>query len=75
MGVEPFLIASASKMIISQRLGKRICPYCKKERELTESERKRVNEFLAPVFDKKDLEAAKFYEGEGCEKCGFTGYK
>jgi type IV pilus assembly protein PilB len=75
MGVEPFLIASASKMIISQRLGKRICPHCKKERELTEFERKRVNEFLAPVFDKKDLEVAKFYEGIGCEKCSFTGYK
>ncbi|MCP4524186.1 MAG: type II/IV secretion system protein, partial [Candidatus Gracilibacteria bacterium] len=31
MGVEPFLLASAIKMVISQRLGKRICSDCKEE--------------------------------------------
>jgi type II secretory ATPase GspE/PulE/Tfp pilus assembly ATPase PilB-like protein len=75
MWVEPFLIASAMKLAISQRLWKRICPYCKKERELNEYERKRVNEYLAPIFEKKDLENVKFYEWIGCEKCSNTGYK
>jgi type IV pilus assembly protein PilB len=74
MWVEPFLIASAMRIVISQRLWKKICPYCKKERELNEYERKRVNEYLAPVFDKKDLDNAKFYQWTGCEKCSNTGY-
>ncbi|MDR1988001.1 MAG: hypothetical protein LBQ24_04580 [Candidatus Peribacteria bacterium] len=56
------MIASATKVVISQRLGKRICPYCKKERVLSEYERKRINEYLSPIFDKKDLDNAKFYE-------------
>ncbi|MDR2640114.1 MAG: hypothetical protein LBC61_01985 [Candidatus Peribacteria bacterium] len=56
------MIASASKLIISQRLGKRICPHCKRERILSEQERKRVNEYLSPIFEKSELANAKFYE-------------
>ncbi|MDD3144721.1 MAG: GspE/PulE family protein [Candidatus Gracilibacteria bacterium] len=75
MGVEPFLLASAMKMVISQRLGKKICEFCKKEHKATEYEMKKVNEFLGPVLAKEDLENAVFYKGEGCEKCSGTGYK
>ncbi len=36
MGVEPFLIASALKMVISQRLVKRLCPHCGKTLKMEE---------------------------------------
>ena len=74
MWVEPYLVASSMKMVISQRLWKKICPFCKEEHKLTEMEKKKVNEFLLPIFDKKDLEAAKFYEWKWCEKCSNTWY-
>ena len=75
MGVEPFLLASAMKMIISQRLWKKICDFCKKEHKATEYEMKKVNEFLWPVLAKEDLENAVFYKWEWCEKCSCTCYK
>lgn len=74
MGVEPYLVASAMKMVISQRLWKKICPFCKEEHKLTEIEQKKVTELLLPVFEKKDIEAAKFYEWKWCEHCSNTGY-
>lgn len=75
MGVEPFLLASAMKMVISQRLWKKICEFCKKEHKATEYEMKKVNEFLWPVLAKEDLENAVFYKWEWCEKCSWTWYK
>jgi type II secretory ATPase GspE/PulE/Tfp pilus assembly ATPase PilB-like protein len=75
MWVEPFLIASALKMVISQRLWKRICPYCKTEKKLNEYELKKVREILWNIFDKKDLENPVFYYWVGCEKCNNTWYK
>ncbi|MDD3793381.1 MAG: GspE/PulE family protein [Candidatus Gracilibacteria bacterium] len=75
MGVEPFLLASAMRMVISQRLGKKICPHCKKEYKITDYEKKKVDEYLGPILSKEDINNAVFYHGEGCEKCSGTGYK
>ncbi len=75
MGVEPFLLSSAMKMVISQRLAKKMCPFCKKEKPLTEWTRKKVEEFLKPIMDEEELKNLVFYEGEGCEKCHGTWYK
>jgi hypothetical protein len=34
------------KMVISQRLGKRVCPHCRAKAELSEIEKKKVKEYL-----------------------------
>lgn len=75
MWIEPFLLASAMKMVISQRLWKRICPHCKAKTELTELQKKKVKEFLAPISDEKNLENLVFYKWTWCEVCNGTGYK
>ncbi|PZM83140.1 type II secretion system protein GspE [Candidatus Gracilibacteria bacterium] len=75
MGIEPFLLASAMKMVISQRLGKRICPHCKQKAELSEIQKIKAKEYLAPISEEKSLENIVFYEGKGCEHCNGTGYK
>ena len=75
MGVEPFLLASAMKMVISQRLWKKICHDCKEVYTPKEFENKKINEILSPVIDKKELEDVVFYHGKWCEKCGNTWYK
>ena len=74
MGVEPFLLASSMKMVISQRLWKRICLECKEEVKLKDIEKKKVFEILSPVVDKKELETATFYHWKGCETCWWTWY-
>lgn len=74
MGVEPFLLASAMKMVISQRLWKKVCQNCKKPHPLTEAQLKKVKEHLSPIID-EDIESLTFYKWEGCDVCRNTGYK
>lgn len=73
MGIEPFLIASTVNVVIGQRLVRRICPYCKKERKITSSEFKLLSVSL-PERTQEKISKAKFYYGEGCKSCDHTGY-
>ncbi|MDD4151879.1 MAG: GspE/PulE family protein [Candidatus Gracilibacteria bacterium] len=75
MGVEPFLISSALKMVISQRLVKGICPHCKAETQANPNLVSKAKEALQDLFDEEELANLKFYKGTGCEHCNNTGYK
>ena len=74
MGVEPFLLASSMKMIISQRLWKRICTNCKIEDEISNIKKNKIKEILGPILDKETSNNLKFYKWKWCEKCSQTGY-
>jgi len=67
MGVEGFLISSALKGVISQRLVRRICPNCRTEYEATREEQEKLNLPYAP--------GRKFFRGKGCPVCFNTGYR
>ena len=67
MGVESFLISSALKGIISQRLVRRICPNCREEYTPTPEEQKMLHLPVTP--------GRKFYRGKGCPMCFNTGYR
>lgn len=86
MEVKPYLIAPTLNLAISQRLIKRICPYCRESYEVMKSlldsmdadthihaslEKLRARGFLA-IDDVTDL---RFYRGKGCLKCAGTGYR
>jgi len=75
MGVEPFLLASAMKMVISQRLWKRLCHQCKKPEEMSDLKRAKVVKYLENIMEKEEIEKIVFYHGEGCERCHGTWYK
>jgi type II secretory ATPase GspE/PulE/Tfp pilus assembly ATPase PilB-like protein len=75
MWVEPFLLVSAMKMVISQRLWKRICKNCKISYTPKEYEIKKVNEILSPIISKDELKNLNFFQGKWCEKCWDTWYK
>lgn len=75
MGVEPFLLASAMKMVISQRLWKKICPDCKEEHKAKETEKRKIREILWPIVDKNEIENLKFYHWKGCPNCSDTWYR
>lgn len=75
MGIEPFLISSALKMIISQRLVKRLCPHCHSSVLIEDPVTKgRIQEELGSIFD-EDVTRTPFFRPNGCEKCDNTGYK
>jgi len=75
MWVEPFLLASAMKMVISQRLWKKICPYCKEEYTLKEHEKEKVKEILWPIVWVDKIDSIKFYQWKWCKKCWNSWYK
>lgn len=67
MDVEPYLIASALKGVISQRLVRRICPHCKQAYTPSAEE-------LASIGVKTDTPPT-LYRGKGCPDCFHTGYR
>jgi len=74
LGVSAYDVGSVIATVIAQRLVRRICPKCCKEREFTEAERKEF-EVLGNRFDYHfDLEGKHTYEAVGCEHCNNTGY-
>jgi general secretion pathway protein E len=65
MGIEPFLVASATEGTVAQRLVRKICTKCK---ETYDPPPKLLQELeLAP--------GTKFYRGKGCDRCRNTGYQ
>lgn len=79
MGVEPFLITSSINAIIAQRLVRKLCPDCKREKKIPETIMKDIKNELSKSNNKEVLaykdQTLKFYEAKGCEKCGNSGYK
>ena len=79
MGAPPFLIASAIRGIIAQRLVRRVCPDCKEvytpEPELLEEIKKELEGVKEGHLDPKLLENHQLSRGKGCEKCGNTGMR
>ena len=69
MGIEPFLVASSTNLILAQRLIRKVCPYCKTEIKLHPEV---TRELGLESEDGKDVVA---YEGKGCIECNNTGYK
>ena len=65
IGVEPYLISSALRGVISQRLVRKICPHCKKAYKPHAEE-------LEMLGMPEDADAV-FYRGEGCQECFHTG--
>lgn len=66
MGIEPFLVASALRGVVAQRLVRRICPHCKTVYAANAEEKAYLN-----ITGGDDL---MLYKGSGCEKCRGTGY-
>jgi type II secretory ATPase GspE/PulE/Tfp pilus assembly ATPase PilB-like protein len=69
IGVKPFLIASAVRGVLAQRLVRKLCPVCKAPAELTEKEMRALS------LDSSRMADASIYGPVGCEKCRGGGFK
>ena len=74
MGVSDYDISSTLATSVSQRLVRRLCKNCAKEREYTEEEKNIITKIGEKYNVKFDLEGKKTYEAVGCKKCNNTGY-
>lgn len=69
IGVKPFLIASAVRSILAQRLVRKLCPACKAPAGLIEKEMRALN------LDAARLEKASIFGPVGCSKCRGSGFR
>ena len=74
MNVSNYDISSTLATSISQRLIRKLCPYCKKEREFTEEEKMIINSIGQKYGVTFDLTNAKTYDAVGCDYCNNSGY-
>lgn len=68
MGIEPFLVASATNLILAQRLARKICTECKEPFEVPE------HALLDLGVPKDKIGTFTVYKGKGCSNCN-NGYK
>lgn len=69
IGVQPFLVSSAVRGIMAQRLVRKLCANCKQPGQITEYEMRSLN------LDAAQLAKATVMKPVGCEKCRGKGYR
>jgi type IV pilus assembly protein PilB len=67
MGIEPYLISASIRGIVSQRLVRKVCPYCREEYTPSDEELEFMNV--------EKTEGIKFFRGKGCPQCFNIGYR
>lgn len=74
MGVSNYDISSTLATSVSQRLVRKLCTNCMREREYTKEEKEIIQKIGEKYNIQYDLEGKKTYDAVGCKKCNNTGY-
>jgi len=82
MKIEPFLLSSSLRLVMAQRLVRRICDHCKEEVAPSKNIERIILDTLKRIpADQKaqmgidEKKGIKLYQGKGCEYCNRTGMK
>ena len=73
MGLSDYDIASTLATSISERLVRKLCPECKRERDFSEEEKEIITNIGKKYGVEFDL-SGKTYDAIGCKHCNNTGY-
>ena len=66
MGIPNYLVSSAVKLVVAQRLTRKICEACKEKDSTVQ----------ATILKQFGIDAKMtLYKGKGCSKCNNSGYK
>ncbi len=68
MGIPGYLVAASTKLIMAQRMIRKICSFCKQEVPVT------ANILDALQLTKEQAKDLKIFEGKGCGQCNNLGY-
>ncbi len=71
MGVEPVLVAATLRMVVAQRLLRKICSQCKTPYEITPDQLMGLGITIQFAGNQK----IRLFKGRGCEACHGKGYK
>ncbi len=72
MGIEPFLVSSATNLIVAQRLVRKTCAECKAPVTISPESFAKLG---IPPEEYEQYKNITFYKGTGCDVCNNTGYK
>jgi type IV pilus assembly protein PilB len=84
LGVNPKILVSALSLSIAQRLVRKLCVFCKKEKTITEEENKIIKDIVnGMIAESKKVSnyninpdgPFKLFTAPGCDKCNATGFK
>lgn len=67
LGIEPYLIASTLRLVVNQRLVRRVCPDCQRQ--------ERIPQLPGGVAQPHDAQPVTIVRGQGCPSCHRTGYQ
>lgn len=70
MGLEPYIVAEATTLVLAQRLLRRICPRCSGDHKVPEEALLKLGVVPDQLDQFKNLK-----KGEGCDNCSGTGLK
>jgi type IV pilus assembly protein PilB len=74
MNIEPFVIASALRLVVAQRLIRRLCRECKRPLPMDSEQRRLLLESLSDA-GRDIVRGATLYEAVGCPACSASGYR
>ena len=69
IGIKPFLVASAVRTIMAQRLVKKICKKCRDPHEYSDEE------YIEAGVNPEEMRGVTTYKGAGCSNCTGQGYR
>ncbi len=84
LGVNPKILVSALSVSMAQRLVRKLCAFCKKEKEVTPKEIETIKSIMnGMIAEGKKLSnynlnpdaPLRLFAAVGCDKCNKTGYK
>lgn len=70
IGVEPYIVAEATSIVVAQRLVRRNCARCAVDHQIPKEVLKKIG-----VAEADMASFSKVKKGEGCEECGGSGLK
>jgi type IV pilus assembly protein PilB len=68
MGVPNYLVVSCVRLVMAQRMVRKICPNCKRKVEIPPETLQVLG------LTEEEIKDVKIYEGKGCVECNNTGY-
>ena len=74
MNISNYDISSTVATAISQRLVRKICPHCRRERPFTEEEKDIIRKIGEKYNVNFDLDNAVTYDPVGCKECNNSGF-
>ncbi|MEK7634514.1 MAG: GspE/PulE family protein [Patescibacteria group bacterium] len=78
IGVKPTSIGPALNLAIAQRLVRRLCADCKKQEEISDDLKNKIEKFINNLpkrVNKENYKNIQIFKPVGCEKCNNSGYR